>query len=141
MVGTAHHYGVTVSDLDESLEFYRDTLGLEEVDRLNFASEEFGKFVGVENVDVDLVFLDAGGCAVELLQYNAPSGGDANDGVSNNDVGAAHFCLEVDDIQSVFEDLRSEGVEFINPPQTLDGGIQAAYMYDPDGNVVELIDE
>ncbi|WP_129113921.1 VOC family protein [Halegenticoccus tardaugens] len=141
MIGKSHHYGVTVSNMDDALEFYRDTLGMEELDQLSFASEEFSKFVGVEDVDVELVFLDANGCAVELLEYNHPPGDDANDGVSNNDVGAAHFCLEVDNLDSVYDDLRSEGVEFINPPQTLDNGAEVAYMYDPDGNVVELLSE
>ena len=96
--------------------------------------------VGVEDADVEIVFLDAGGCAVELLQYNNPPGDDANEGVSNNDVGAAHFCLKVDDIESIYEDLSDE-VEFINPPQTLETGAQVAYVYDPDGNVVELLQE
>ncbi|WP_101296161.1 VOC family protein [Halegenticoccus soli] len=141
MIGQSHHYGVTVSDMDEALGFYRDTLGMEELDQLSFASEEFSKFVGVENVDVDLVFLDADGCAVELLEYNHPSGDNANDGVSNNDIGAAHFCLEVDDLDAIYDDLRSDGVEFINPPQTLENGAEVAYMYDPDGNVVELLSE
>ncbi|WP_251329683.1 VOC family protein [Haloplanus pelagicus] len=140
MIGTSHHYGVTVSDMDEALEFYRDTLGMEQMDSLSFASEEFSKFVGVEGVDVDLTFLDADGCAVELLEYHEPPGGDANEGVSNNDVGAAHFCLEVDDIDAVYEDLSDE-VEFVNPPQTLANGAEVAYMHDPDGNIVELLSE
>ncbi|MFC6613612.1 VOC family protein [Halopenitus salinus] len=141
MIGSAHHYGVTVSDMDDALAFYRDTLGMEVVDELSFASEEFSKFVGVEGVDVDIVFLDADGCAVELLEYHDPPGDDANRGVSNNDVGAAHFCLEVDDLDATYEDLRSEGVEFINPPQTLDNGADVAYVYDPDRNVIELLSE
>lgn len=140
MIGESHHYGVTVSDMDESLEFYRDILGMEEVDNLSFASEEFSKFVGVPEVDVDITFLDADGCAVELLEYNNPPGGNANEGVSNNDDGAAHFCLEVDDIDGVYEDL-SEEVEFLNPPQTLSNGAQVAYMFDPDRNIVELLEE
>jgi len=140
MIGSSHHYGVTVSDMDEALGFYRDTLGMEEMDSLSFASEEFSKFVGVEDVDVDLVFLDANGCAVELLEYHNPPGGDANEGVSNNDVGAAHFCLEVDDVDAVYEDLSDE-IEFVNPPQTLSNGAEVAYMYDPDHNIIELISE
>lgn len=140
MIGTSHHYGVTVSDMDEALAFYRDTLGMETEAEISFTSEAFGRFVGVEGADVDIVFLDAGGCAVELLEYNDPPGGDANEGVSNNDVGAAHFCLEVDDIDGIYEDLSDE-VEFVNPPQTLENGAQVAYVYDPDGNVVELLEE
>ncbi|MFB6112824.1 MAG: VOC family protein [Halodesulfurarchaeum sp.] len=140
MEPSAHHYGVTVSDMERALGFYRDTLGLEEGDHLAFDSEEFSRFVGVDGADVDIVFLDAEGCAVELIEYHDPPGGNANEGVSNNDVGAAHFCLEVNDVEAVYEDLEDE-VTFVSEPQTLDVGVSVAYMKDPDGNIVELFEE
>jgi catechol 2,3-dioxygenase-like lactoylglutathione lyase family enzyme len=145
MIGTAHHYGVTVSDLEETLPFYRDTLGLElvsrgHVERGSADSETFEDFVGVDGtVDVEVVFLDAGGCQVELLQYHSPEGEDAH-GASNNDPGASHFCLEVEDIDAVDDDLRADGVEFVSEPVTLSKGVRVAYMYDPEGNIVELSD-
>jgi catechol 2,3-dioxygenase-like lactoylglutathione lyase family enzyme len=144
MIGEAHHYGVTVSNLEESLEFYRDMLGLEVVSRGHVEkgsedADKFDDFVGVDGVDVEVVFLDAGGCQVELLRYHEPPGDDANEGVSNNDVGASHFCLQVDDIDAVYEDLADE-VEFQNEPITLSKGVRVAYMFDPDGNIVELSD-
>lgn len=109
-------------------------------ERLSFSNEKFSTFVGLEGVDVDIVFLDAGGAAVELLEYAAPPGGDTNEGVANNDVGAAHVCLEVPDIGAVHDDLSGD-VEFLSPPQTLSNGAQVAYVFDPDGNVVELLEE
>jgi catechol 2,3-dioxygenase-like lactoylglutathione lyase family enzyme len=145
MIGTAHHYGVTVSDLEETLPFYRDTLGLElvsrgHVERGSADSETFEDFVGVDGtVDVEVVFLDAGGCQVELLQYHSPEGEDAH-GASNNDPGASHFCLEVEDIDAVYDDLRADGVEFVSEPVTLSKGVRVAYMYDPEGKIVELSD-
>lgn len=140
MNGDVHHYGVTVSNLDESVAFYRDALGMPEADRAHFDDEAFGRFVGLEDVDVDIAFLDGGGCLVELLEYARPPGGDANEGVSNNDVGAAHVCFDVDDVESTYEDL-SDDVEFVSRPQTLDNGAKVVYLYDPDGNVVELLEE
>jgi len=145
MIGTAHHYGVTVSDMEEVLPFYRDTLGLEvlsqgHVEAGTEDSEKFEHFVGVDGeVDVEVAFLDAGGCQVELLQYNSPDGTDAH-GASNNDAGASHFCLEVEDIDEVYEDLTDDGIEFIYEPITLSKGVRVAYMYDPEGNIVELSD-
>lgn len=145
MIGTAHHYGVTVSDMDEVLPFYRDTLGLEvlsegHVEEGTEDSEKFENFVGVDGaVDVEVAFLDAGGCQVELLQYNSPEGGDAH-GASNNDAGASHFCLEVDDIDTLYEELTDDGIEFIHEPITLSKGVRVAYMYDPENNIVELSD-
>lgn len=144
MIGEAHHYGVTVSDIEKSLEFYHDTLGLEvasrgHVERGTEDADKFDDFVGVDGVDVEVVFLDAGGCQVELLRYHEPAGENANDGVSNNDVGASHFCLEVDDIDEIYEDLSDE-VEFQHEPITLSKGVRVAYMFDPDDNIVELSD-
>lgn len=145
MIGSAHHYGLTVASLEETLPFYRDVLGLEVVSRGHVQtgtedSEKFEKFVGVDGqVDVEVVFLDAGGCQVELLQYNRPPGEDAH-GASNNDPGASHFCLQVDDIDVLYDELREDGVEFIHEPITLSKGVRVAYMFDPEGNIVELSD-
>lgn len=139
MIGEAHHYGVTVSDMDEVLPFYRDLLDLEVTNRFDAGGEAFDRFVGVEDTDVDIVFMDAGGCAVELLEYRNPPGDDANAGVSNNDTGAAHICLTVDDLDEVYDDLKDDA-EFISPPQTLGSGSKVAYVYDPDGNVVEFLE-
>lgn len=144
MNGDVHHYGVTVSDLDESVAFYRDALGMTEAERAHFDDDAFARFVGLEaeGVDVDIAFLDGGGCLVELLEYEHPPGGDANEGVSNNDVGAAHVCFDVDDLEATYDDLSDSGdAEFVNPPQTLENGAKVAYLYDPDDNVVELLEE
>lgn len=139
MPGKAHHYGVTVSDIENSLEFYRDTLGLDVDDRFTLSGEAFSTFVGVDDADVEIVFLEGNGCAVELLEYRSPPGGNANEGVSNNDVGAAHFCFEVSDLPGLYEDLRDEA-EFISPPQTLSSGATVVYARDPDGNVLEFLE-
>lgn len=139
MVGKAHHYGITVGDMERSIEFYRDELGMEELDRLGFESEAFSTFVDVDGATVDIVFLDAGGCAVELIEY-ADSGENITSTISNDMIGASHFCLEVDDIEARYEDLQGV-TEFVSTPQTLENGAQVAYMYDPDGNIVELLEE
>ena len=89
---------------------------------------------------MEVVFLDAGGCQIELLQYHQPPGEDAHEGVSNNDPGASHFCLQVEDIDALYDELTAEGIEFISEPVTLSKGVRVAYMYDPEGNIVELSD-
>lgn len=135
-----HHYGVTVSDMDKALEFYRDRLGLDVTNQLSLDGEEFRTFVDVENAAADITFLDAGTCAIELLEYTNPDSNDANAGVTSNDTGASHICLAVEDITSVYDDLTTD-YEFISPPQTLENGAQVANMYDPDNNVVQIIEE
>jgi len=140
MVGSGDHYGVVVGDMDVSLAFYRDTLGMELVDWFEQKSKAFDRAVGVANAHVELAFLDADGYVVELIDYQRPSGDDANAGVENNDVGAAHFCLAVDDADAAYERLR-EDVRFLSAPQELENGVKLAFMEDPDGNLVELLEE
>ena len=138
MVGTADHHGVVVSDIDRALTFYRDTLGMDVVDEISQESDAFSRAVGVENTDVDLAFLDAHGFTIELVEYNRPDGNNANETTTSNDVGATHFCLAVEDIEGVYDDLR-EDAEFVSTPQELKNGVKLAFMRDPDGNVVELL--
>ena len=137
MLGESHHYGVTVSDIEKLQKFYVDVLGMEEVTRVTHEGEAISKITGVDGTEMEISFLQAGDVGVELLQYHAPEGKDANEGVRNCDVGAAHFCLEVEDVDALYSDLKDE-VEFINAPQELSSGSRVAYAYDPDGNVVEF---
>lgn len=133
-----HHYGVTVSDIDAAEAFYGERLGLPVADRLSFDDAAFARFVDVPGADVDIVFFDAGGFQIEVLEY-AGSSENANDGASNDDVGVAHVCLEVDDLDAEYDRLADD-VEFLSPPQTLESGAQVVYARDPDGNVVELLE-
>lgn len=140
MVGIADHYGIVVSDIDRALEFYRGTLDMEVIQEISQQSDQFSRAIGLENTNVELVFLDADGFTIELVQYHHPTNGSVNENSSPNSVGRAHFCVGVDDIDSIYEDLQSD-VEFISSPQELDNGVKLAFMRDPDGNLVELLEE
>lgn len=138
MVGKATHYGLNVSDMDEALAFYRDRLGLE-VDRQFSVSEVQSDIVGVEGVQGDITFLDAGGFSIELIAYDAPPNENVHETSSGHDVGVAHLCIEVDDIWGLYEELRGE-TSFVSEPQTIGTGAKITYMRDPDGNYVELFE-
>lgn len=140
MLGSSDHYGIVVSDMEDSLSFYRDTLGMDLLDRFEQESAAFSRAVDVDGARVELAFLDADGFVVELIDYHTPEGTDANAGVESNDVGAAHFCIAIADADEAYEELRDE-VAFVSPPQELDNGVKLAFMRDPDGNVVELLEE
>ena len=49
-----------------------------------------------------------------------------------------HIAFDVTDIDAEYERLKAAGVEFISPPQKLGAGCASCYLYDPDGNLVEL---
>jgi catechol 2,3-dioxygenase-like lactoylglutathione lyase family enzyme len=125
--------------MNEALEFYRDALGFKVTNELSLAGEPFRAFVGVEDAAADIRLLDADTCVIELLEYTSPEGDNANAGVTSNDVGASHICLAVDDVQSTYDNLVTD-YQTVSTPQTLENGAQVVNVYDPDDNVVQLIE-
>jgi lactoylglutathione lyase len=114
------HTMVRVSNLDESLDFYCNKLGLKEVKRID---HEAGRFT--------LVFVAPPGqedCAIELT-YNW----DPENYTGGRNFG--HVAYEVDDIYALCERLRNEGVTINRPPR--DG--KMAFVRSPDNISIELL--
>jgi len=135
---SAHHFGVTVTDLDRSIEFYRDVLGLDVLSRFSASGEEFATGVGVEEAAGTFAHLDAGTARVELVEYE-PEGDDAT-GAAINQVGAKHLGLEVDDLDATYENLPDD-VETLSEPQTTESGTRILFVQDPDNNLIELLEQ
>ena len=136
------HTGFTVRDLDRSLAFYRDVLGMEVV----FEQEKQGGYlaaiVGYPGAHVRMAHLafPGGGHRIELFQYVEPAPrGEPNE---PRDVGITHVCLAVDDIDAVFGRVVEAGAAAVSDPVLVDTGANAGgrgvYVRDPDGIVVEL---
>ena len=134
---TAHHFAVTVSDLDRAVAFYRETLGLEVLSEFSVGGDAFGTGVGVDGASAQFVHLDAGDARIELVEYT-PEGDERPEGALNQP-GATHMGLEVDDLDSVYDSLP-EGVETIAEPQTTESGTRICFLRDPDGTLVELLE-
>ena len=142
-VAGVHHTSRSVADMDRSLAFYRDLLGLEVLLDTEMAGEMLEREVALERARLRLVELGTGGeTMLELLQYREPEPRETGGELRPCDVGAHHVALTVDDIQSEYERLREAGVEFTCPPQEVDAGYFAGhrtvYCYDPDHMIVEL---
>ena len=134
---TAHHFAVTVSDLDRAVAFYRDTLGLDVLSEFSVGGDAFATGVGIDGASADFAHLGAGDARVELVEYT-PEGDDRPEG-DLNQPGATHLGLEVDDLDSVYASLP-ESVEPIAEPQTTESGTRICFLRDPDGTLVELLE-
>lgn len=137
MEPTAHHFAVTVSNLDRAVAFYRDTLGLDVLSEFSVGGEAFATGVGIDDASAEFVHLEAGDARVELVEYT-PEGDTASENRLNQP-GATHLGLEVDDLDSVYESLP-DGVETIAEPQTTESGTRILFVRDPDGTLVELLE-
>jgi catechol 2,3-dioxygenase-like lactoylglutathione lyase family enzyme len=133
----AHHFGVTVTELDRAVEFYRDVLGLTVLDRFTVGGSSFSKAVGVEGATGRFAHIDADGARVELVEYD-PEGTDRTASTINQP-GATHLGLETDDIDTFYETLPTD-VDTLSEPQTTESGSRIVFLRDPEGNLVEIID-
>lgn len=138
------HFGATVSDIERSLAFWRDLLGLEEVGRGVIEWNHIDRLVALDGTKIEWVELriPAGG-TVELMQYRRPIGAPVATG-QENEPGRSHLSLLVDDLEAVMQELKSAGVRSrTDGPIAMERGAYAggkgAYVFDPDGVQIELI--
>jgi lactoylglutathione lyase len=137
------HGGITVSEMDASLAFYRDGLGLEvHFDRIADAPY-LREVLALEQTEMRVVYLRIPNTAafVELLEYRGLERHPAS--ARPCDPGSGHLCLYVDDVDAMHARLidggfgsRSKGPVAITagPNQ----GARSVYAVDPDGYLVEL---
>src|SRR5438093_1669265 len=140
---SADHTGITVSNLERSLGFWRDVLGFE----LSHTAHQKGKLAeeitGVERAEIKLAVLKApGGHKIELLEYLAPADRKRAN-LRPCDVGSVHIALLVEDLETVLERIAASDWKAAGKPQMLQSGPNAGkrvvYGRDPDGTTIELM--
>jgi len=140
------HTAIVVTDTDESLKFYRDTLGMRIVgESENYGTEQehlnnvFGAHLRITSLRA------ATGPGIELLEYLTPRDGRAMPANSHSDdLWAWQTTLRADDIQSLSQQLRSKKVSFLSPDVTevadpalgFDRGL---LVRDSDGHLIRFV--
>jgi catechol 2,3-dioxygenase-like lactoylglutathione lyase family enzyme len=139
-----HHTGITVSDLERSIAFYHDVLGLDLATEPTpvFSGKELEEGLGVPGASLKLAILKAGNAQVELLQYCSPAS-PIDIPMPQNSLGAQHVAFLVDDIRATVNELEGKGIAFFSPINVVDEGPLAGwrwiYFSDPDGITLELV--
>ncbi len=131
MTISAHHVGLTVTDIDRSEAWYRAALGLE----LQLSFELRGGARGA-------MLRSAGGAGVELFQVP-----DAQPGMSFADpptamrtAGFGHVAFETGDLDAAYVRAIEAGAAAVwAPRQSPEPDRRMAFIHDPDGNLIELI--
>ena len=133
-----HHVGVVVSDLEESVSFYCETLGLSVAEEFTLSGDGIATAIDAEGVTGNFVHLNAGDALVELIEYD-PAGDDSR-GNAVNRLGAKHVGFTVDDVNKFYEELPAEATP-VSDPQPIESGASILFFEDPDGNFVEVVEE
>ncbi|MEG0670162.1 VOC family protein [Clostridium sp.] len=147
MIREIIHVGITVSNIERSIEFYKNVLGLKFCGQMVMEGESTDKLFGMDNCKVKVAYLngsDKVNCPpVELIEF-------ANHNFKENNscldrISISEICFKVSDIEDTYEKLKKLNVEFISEPQYFDlrnqgfGVSKAVYFKDIDGNILELI--
>ena len=139
-----HHLGLTVSDIDRAIGFYRDTLGMELIGRrpsvrADYVAQQTG-YPGIELNVASFRVSPGSRQTLEIVQYMSHVGEPGNP--ATNRSGTSHLCLLVDDLRTSYRDLKGRGVRFQSEPVLITAGPNqgglVVYLYDPDGYVLEL---
>lgn len=133
---TAHHVGITVSDLDRAVAFYTDTFDLDVAAKFEVGGEAFADAVDVDGATGSFAHLDAGGIRIELVEYDPT--GESGDPPTLNRPGAVHLGLAVDDLDAFYDGL--DGVETLSRPRTTESGTRILFVRDPEGNLIEVLE-
>lgn len=139
-----NHMGLTVSDVDQSVEFYADILGLPrppEGHDFEIKGAWLSNLVAADDAVIRVAFLPLDHGVLELLEYQHPEGKPTAT-LRNWDVGSAHLALNHPDVRGFYAANR-ERLPFNCEPQVVEGGPWAGtivvYLTDPDGVSVELV--
>lgn len=146
VVDAVESIGITVSDVDRSVAFFRDVLMFEKESDIEVAGEEYEKLWGVFGLRVRVVGMRLGDEKIELMQFLAPRGRPMPIDSRANDGWFQHIAIIVNDMDCAFEHLRRHKVEFASTgPQTIPewntkaAGIRAFYFRDSDGHFLEVL--
>ncbi len=129
MVSKVDHIGIAVSNLEDSIKFYEEILGL--------------KLHGTEVVEeqkVKVAFLPIGDTEVELLEATSPDSAIAKF-IEAKGQGVQHIAYRVDDIEAALEEMKAKGIRLIDEkPRYGAGGARIAFLHpkSTNGVLIEL---
>jgi lactoylglutathione lyase len=138
------HVGFAVNDLDRSMAFYRDLLGMQVLWQRTYQEEYVRTLVGYPTATLRCAYLEIPGSAVklELLEYqNVPR---EQGELRRADPGNAHLALAVPDLDKLWRNLKAAGVPIVSDPVVSTAGpfkgTKTMYVCDPDGISVQLME-
>jgi catechol 2,3-dioxygenase-like lactoylglutathione lyase family enzyme len=145
-VRSVESVGMTVSDMDRSVEFYGQVLSFGKISDTELVGNEYEHLEGVFGLRARVVRMQLGNEFIELTEYLAPRGRPAPSDSRSNDLWFQHIAIVTSDMDKAYAWLRQNKVQHASSgPQTLPeyirpaAGIRAFYFKDPDGHPLEIL--
>ncbi len=138
--------GITVSDIDRSVEFFSKVLSFETMSEIEIYGSDYEHLYGLFGMRARIVRMKLGDESIELTEYLTPRGRPMPVDSRSNDRWFQHIAIIVSDMDKAYQWLRQNKVEHASTgPQTLPewnknaGGIRAFYFKDPDQHALEIL--
>jgi catechol 2,3-dioxygenase-like lactoylglutathione lyase family enzyme len=134
------HTGIICKDIEKSIVFYRDYLGLEVIQDFWDDSDYMNEITAIKGANVHMIKLKANdGTVVELLDYVTHPTELLWQEIYN--VGACHIAFQVYDIEQAYDDLVQKEVKFLSKPILSSEGIaKVCFCMDPNNTRIELVE-
>jgi catechol 2,3-dioxygenase-like lactoylglutathione lyase family enzyme len=138
--------GMTVSNMDASVDFYSKVLSFEKISDVEVTGEDYERLQGVFGLRMRVVRMKLGEESIELTEYLTPKGRPVPGDSRSNDRWFQHIAIITSDMDKAYALLRQHKVEHGSTgPQRLPdwnknaGGIKAFYFRDPDKHWLEIL--
>lgn len=142
MIKALDHACLSSSNIERSVAFYRDILGM----KLQFQEETKGRqferlFGAPPGFHARVVQFEEG---LEISQFISPPGRELD--LQTWDKGAIFLIFKVSDLDNMYTALKAKGVKFVNPPTTLKsphpggGALKIAHLHGPDGERISFME-
>lgn len=142
------HVGITVTNIENSIKFYRDILGLTLKGQALMEGKETDALFAMNNCKVKIAYLNGSdniiSPPIELLEF--VNNETIKDKPQLNKISISEICFRVDNIEKVYKHLIDNNVEYLSEPQEFDftaygfSKSKALYFKDPDGIILELME-
>jgi catechol 2,3-dioxygenase-like lactoylglutathione lyase family enzyme len=134
------HTGIVVTDMEKSLQFYRDLMGLKPVIDFTEKGEFIDTISNTKGIDLRMVkLMTEDGGMIELLHYASypqPERGENK----LYETGPTHVAFTVDDVDKTYADWIAKGVKCNSEPVVSpDGKAKLFFCQDPDGTYLEIV--
>jgi catechol 2,3-dioxygenase-like lactoylglutathione lyase family enzyme len=141
LIKETRHIGISVSDMEKSLKFYQNILGLKVFRVMDESGNYIDNMLSLKNVRVKTVKLsvNSGNTLIELLEFKSHVSKPQTRHIY--EIGASHVAFTVENLDVCYDYLSKNGVKFTAPPQfSPDGFAKVTFCYDPDNTPIELVE-
>lgn len=138
--------GITVSEMDRSVQFYSEVLGFKKVSDTEVYGDRYDQLQNLFGLRMRIVRMQLGDEFIELTDYLTSGGRSIPEDAKSNDLIFQHVAIVVSDMDKAYSQLQKKMVQHVSTgPQTIPAsnvaaaGVKAFYFHDPDRHNLELI--